>query len=74
MASQPERERTAANSVESANLSVAYSDVVANASPMFEGSWLAREPLGRRVAVQIPEPQWQKLAAAICAITGGDVV
>jgi len=63
----------AANSVESANLSMAYSDVVNHASAVREGSWLAHEPLGERVAVQIPEAQWKKLAAAICAITGGDV-
>jgi hypothetical protein len=65
---------SAATSVESANLSMAYSDTVAHASAVREGSWMASEPPGERVAVQIPEAQWQKLAAAICAITGGEVV
>lgn len=56
------------------DLSMAYSAAVAEGISMHEGSWMASMPLGERTAVQIPEAQWRKLAAAICAITGGEVV
>ena len=59
---------------ELANLSMAYSEVVGRASAIHESTWLSAEPLGPRVAVQIPERAWQKLASAICAITGGEIL
>lgn len=62
----------AALSVESAHLSMAYSEAVAQMSDVREGTLTGQ--MGERVAVHIPEAQWRKLAAAICAIGGGEVV
>lgn len=61
-----------ASSVEAAYLSMAYSEAVIRMSEVREGTLTGY--LGERVAVHIPEAEWRKIAAAICAITGGDVV
>lgn len=60
--------------VASAELSIAYSEAVAQMVDLREGSLIASIPLGKRVAVQMPEAQWLRLAAAISRITGADVV
>lgn len=62
------------DSVKTARLSMAFADVVGASSALHEGSYFGTEPLGERIAVQIPEAQWKKLSAAIRSITGGDDV